>query len=244
MPPKSGLSTAGKRIQRELAELAKGDVPPNCKIGVKDENNLFEWEAELDGPEGSVYEEGRFKMAISLPKDYPFRPPRVMFLTRIYHPNINSTGGICLDILKTSWSPALSLLKVVLSISSLLTDPNPSDPLVAEIAQLYLHNRPKFDQTAREQTRKYASRPIDLEAALAKGNDKGKSKASGTDTATTPQLPKDKERDRAKRAERDVIVIEGSDDREGSGSGSGSSRRAGATNTQSEPERRKVIELD
>ncbi|CAM9795732.1 unnamed protein product [Pylaiella littoralis] len=88
------------------------------------------------GPDDSPYAGGVFFLNIHFPADYPFKPPKVNFTTRIYHCNINSNGGICLDILKDQWSPALTISKVLLSICSLLTDPNPDDPLVPEIAQV------------------------------------------------------------------------------------------------------------
>nr|AAD00154.1 ubiquitin conjugating enzyme [Metarhizium anisopliae] len=104
----------------------------------------------------SPYSGGVFFLAIHFPTDYPFKPPKVSFTTPIYHPNINSNGSICLDILRDQWSPALTISKVLLSICSMLTDPNPDDPLVPEIAHVYKTDRPRYEATAREWTRKYA----------------------------------------------------------------------------------------
>jgi len=109
------------------------------------------------GPEDSPYAGGVFFLNIHFPPDYPFKPPKVSFTTKIYHPNINSNGSICLDILKDQWSPALTISKVLLSISSLLTDPNPDDPLVPEIATIYKSDRDRYNATAREWTGRYAT---------------------------------------------------------------------------------------
>merc|ERR1711991_147668 len=109
------------------------------------------------GPDGTPYEGGLFFLDIAFPKDYPFQPPKVSFRTKIYHCNINSSGSICLDILKDQWSPALSISRVLLSITSLLNEPNPDDPLVGNIAQQYRSDRKAHDAVAREWTRKYAT---------------------------------------------------------------------------------------
>ncbi len=118
---------------------------------------MFLWDAMIIGPSDSPYTGGIFKLEIHFPTDYPFKAPKVTFLTKVYHPNISSSGTICLDILKNMWSPALTISKVLLSICSLLTDANPKDPLVAEAADLYIKDRAKFNEVARLWTLKYAS---------------------------------------------------------------------------------------
>ena len=143
-----------KRLQKELSEIQK-DTPANCSAGPNN-NDLFNWEATIIGPTETPYEGGIFKLKILFPADYPFKPPKITFETRIYHPNINANGGICLDILKDQWSPALNITKVLLSICSLLDEPNPDDPLMPEIAQLFKSNRAEFNRIAREHTIQYA----------------------------------------------------------------------------------------
>ena len=144
-----------RRIQKELEELRSTPLE-TCSAGPIQEDNLFLWEGAIVGPSDSPYAGGCFQLQIEFPLNYPFKPPKVAFKTKVFHPNINSQGGICLDILKDQWSPALSIAKVLLSISSLLTDANPKDPLVPEIARLYVDNRPEFDRMAREWTQRYA----------------------------------------------------------------------------------------
>ena len=107
------------------------------------------------GPTDSPYQGGVYFLNIHFPADYPFKPPKINFTTRIYF-NINANGQICLDILKEQWSPALTISKVLLSVCSLLTDPNPDDPLVPEIANIYKRDRKTYVKTAREWTQKYA----------------------------------------------------------------------------------------
>merc|ERR1712072_1117932 len=120
-----------KRINKELLDLGK-DPPANCSAGPVGDD-LFHWQATIMGPPDSPFAGGVFFLNVHFPTDYPFKPPKVSFNTRLYHPNVNSNGAICLDILKDQWSPALTISKVLLSICSLLTDPNPDDPLVQRL---------------------------------------------------------------------------------------------------------------
>ncbi|CAM8993412.1 unnamed protein product [Rhodiola kirilowii] len=171
---------ASKRILKELKDLQK-DPPTSCSAEKHERityaklyylwlnmdgrksydtgpvaEDMFHWQATIMGPADSPYSGGVFLVTIHFPPDYPFKPPKVAFRTKVFHPNINSNGSICLDILKEQWSPALTISKVLLSICSLLTDPNPDDPLVPEIAHMYKTDRSKYETTARSWTQKYA----------------------------------------------------------------------------------------
>lgn len=144
-----------KRISIELQEMK--DYPPyNCSAGpINDDLHL--WQATILGPSGSPYENGIFNLKIEFPQNYPFRPPNIYFTTKIYHCNISNNGSICLDILKEQWSPALTISKVLLSICSLLNDPNPDDPFMPEIASLLKNNKEDHDNTAKTWTLLYAT---------------------------------------------------------------------------------------
>ncbi|KAE8672494.1 putative Ethylene-responsive transcription factor [Hibiscus syriacus] len=113
---------ASKWIQKELKDLQK-DPPTSCSAGTVAED-MFHWQATIMRPPDSPYAGGVFLITIHFSPDYPFKPPKVAFRTKVFHPNINSNGSICLDILKEQWSPALTISKMLLSICSLLTDPN------------------------------------------------------------------------------------------------------------------------
>ena len=147
--------TSQIRLQKELKNLFLEPIENISAGPISD--NIYQWEATIIGPEGTPYHGGIFKLKMDFTTDYPFKAPKCIFLTRIYHPNISSTGSICLDILKDKWSPSLTITKLLLSICSLLNDPNPNDPLDTDSAKLYRNDKEKFNQTAREFVLTYAS---------------------------------------------------------------------------------------
>jgi ubiquitin-conjugating enzyme E2 D/E len=143
-----------RRIERELLDMTKNPLP-NCSA-IPENYDSFTWAGIIIGPEDTPYHGGIFGLKIQFPVDYPYKPPHIIFTTKIYHPNINSAGIICLDILKHAWSPALTLGKLLLSISSLLAEPNPNDPLYPDAANLYIESREAYNAKARLWTIKYA----------------------------------------------------------------------------------------
>ena len=146
-----------RRIQNELADL-QNNPSENFSAGPVSASDLCNWTATIMGPEASPYAGGRFTLDIKFPPDYPFKPPRVQFTTKVYHPNIGANGMISVDILtQGSWCPALTIGKLLLSLCSLLTDPNPDDPQVPDIAREYKQDKAKFDATAADWTRRFAN---------------------------------------------------------------------------------------
>eukprot|EP00485_Elphidium_margaritaceum_P007373 CAMPEP_0202688140 /NCGR_PEP_ID=MMETSP1385-20130828/3671_1 /ASSEMBLY_ACC=CAM_ASM_000861 /TAXON_ID=933848 /ORGANISM="Elphidium margaritaceum" /LENGTH=147 /DNA_ID=CAMNT_0049343039 /DNA_START=96 /DNA_END=539 /DNA_ORIENTATION=- len=143
-----------RRLTKEAQEMEQ-DAVESISAGPVDDD-LFKWRAMIMGPSDSPYEGGVFLLDMTFPDSYPFKPPKVKFVTKIYHCNINDKGGICLDLLKDAWSPALKVSQLLLSIQSLLTEPNVQFPLVPAIAKQYTQNKKLHDQTARQWTEKYA----------------------------------------------------------------------------------------
>ena len=146
---------AMKRIQYDAAIMST-NPPPNCKASPHNDNLLF-WRGSIKGPSNSPYSGGVFNLTIEFTEEYPFVPPKIKFETRVYHPNINiKNGEICLDILKEQWLPTLTIQNVLLSIYSLLIDPNPDDPFNTEAANLYKINKSEYDKYVKDYTFKYA----------------------------------------------------------------------------------------
>ncbi|XP_021092389.1 ubiquitin-conjugating enzyme E2 N-like [Heterocephalus glaber] len=143
-----------RRIIKETQRLLAEPVP-----GIKaesDESNARYFHVIIVGPEDSPFEGGTFKLELFLPEEYPVAAPRVHFMTKIYHPNVDKLGRICLDILKDKWSPALQIRTVLLSIQALLSAPNPDDPLANDVAEQWKTKEAQAIETARAWTRLYA----------------------------------------------------------------------------------------
>ncbi len=148
------MNVQTKRLQRELEMLTKDSIEGVHVTPCSDD--LCEWSGYIVGPCDTPYDGGKFLLTVSFTAKYPFEPPEIVFITPIYHPNINRQGQICIDILKKAWAPGLTIQKVLLSIMSLIAAPNPDDPLVPEIAFIYKTKKNVFDATARDWTIKYA----------------------------------------------------------------------------------------
>ena len=144
------------RLMREMSLLSV-DPPPGIAAYIPNPADMTQIRAQITGPEGSPFEKGVFLLTVHIAGRYPFEPPRCRFLTPLYHPNIDSHGRICLDTLKSppsgSWRPAVSLPSLLLSIRSLMAEPNPDDGLVPEISELYKRNPAQWTKEAERRTR-------------------------------------------------------------------------------------------
>merc|ERR1712159_248449 len=147
------MSGPTPRIMKETQKLAQEKVQ-----GIEtqvDDKNYRHFYVKIYGPSNTPYEGGIFQAELLLPDEYPMCPPKVVFCTKIYHPNIDNLGRICLDILKDKWSPALQIRTVLLSIQALLSSPNPDDPLNNAVADEWKSNEEQAINNAKLWTKKY-----------------------------------------------------------------------------------------
>ncbi|XP_055343627.1 ubiquitin-conjugating enzyme E2 K-like [Paramacrobiotus metropolitanus] len=149
------------RIQRELADAAKTTDAERGIVSLESvDGRLDKLLGTIKGPQGTPYEGGTFQIDVKIPPEYPFRPPEMRFITKVWHPNVSSaTGAICLDILKTNWAAAMTLRTVLISVQALLSSPVPDDPQDAIVAGQFKSNRHLFDLTARYWAHVHAHAP-------------------------------------------------------------------------------------
>ncbi|UJR28509.1 hypothetical protein I4U23_009747 [Adineta vaga] len=142
-------TTAQRRLMRDLRDMTQNPVE-GINAAPASSDNIFQWNAILDGPEDSLFEDASFVLTLKFPQDYPNHPPDVKFVTKVFHPNIYMDGSICLDILQHRWSASLDVSTLLVSIRSLLTDPNPASPANSEAAMLYQNHRRDYERRVRE----------------------------------------------------------------------------------------------
>lgn len=136
---------AKKRIINDIKEIRKEISGENSIIkNIILSENIYKCQIVLKGPEKTLYENGLFLLDVSFPEDYPFSPPKIYFNTPMLHPNVAGNGRICIDILQNKWSSVYTLLSTLMSISSLLNDPNTDEPLNVEISDIYIRDRKEY----------------------------------------------------------------------------------------------------
>ena len=181
------MAAKQKRLIKELKECSVDQDLTGITATPVGES-LEHLKGTLKGPKDTPYEKGVFTVDIQIPQEYPFKPPKMKFDTKVWHPNVSSqTGAICLDILSKEWSPALTIKTTLISLQLLLAEPVPDDPQDATVAGMYTSDIDKFNKTASEWTGKYAkvgieTSPVsatDIEARL-------ENSSSTTPTSASP----------------------------------------------------------
>ncbi|RDW70408.1 putative ubiquitin-protein ligase-2 [Coleophoma crateriformis] len=153
------MANSQRRITKELAEVTS-DPPAGVTVSLANESNVHEWNIMMDGPPGTPYAGGKFKLLLVLPTDYPFKAPTLNFKTKIWHPNVtfDEKGSMCLGMLKGDvWKPSSKIMSILTAAQQLLVEPNPDDAVEASIAQKFKEDKAGFIKEAQEYTKKYAN---------------------------------------------------------------------------------------
>jgi ubiquitin-conjugating enzyme E2 A len=139
-----------KRLAGELARIKKKSL---SGVKIEPTSNMLIWNAEIKGPSETPYENGIFKLNLRFTEEYPIKPPSVKFSepAKIFHPNIYRDGKICVDILQKEWSPAQNIRSILISIMSLLNDPNPNSPANRDAAKLFVSNFNEYCKIVKKQ---------------------------------------------------------------------------------------------
>lgn len=134
-----------------MRDLKKMQAEPPAGVNASPlEDNVMVWQAVILGPDDTPWEGATFNLLLEFSEDYPNKPPKVRFVSKLFHPNVYADGQICLDILQNNWSPIYDVAAVLTSIQSLLSDPNPASPANAEAARMYVDNRAEYEKRVKE----------------------------------------------------------------------------------------------
>ncbi|KAJ4421792.1 Ubiquitin-conjugating enzyme E2 1 [Neurospora sp. IMI 360204] len=153
-------TTRERRVAKELQDIWNDRETSGVIAEPLDSSNLSHLKGSFSGPPDSPYAGGTYEVDIQIPDKYPFKPPSMYLITKIWHPNISSvTGAICLDILGTAWSPVGTIKTALLAVRMLLESPNPKDPQDAQVAKMLIENPKLFARTAHDWAVKYAGAP-------------------------------------------------------------------------------------
>jgi len=152
---------ATRRLQKELQDIRKAGLKSFRDI-IVDEQNILQWQGLLV-PDAPPYSKGAFRIDIQFPAEYPFKPPKICFKTKIYHPNVDEKGQVCLPIISAeNWKPATKTDQVIQALVSLINEPEPDHPLRGDLAEEYTRDKKKFMKNAEEFTKKHGEkRPSD-----------------------------------------------------------------------------------
>jgi len=160
-------SYAAALLRRQLVELAK-NPPDGVSVGLVDDSNVFEWEVMLVGPPNTLFEEGFFKATLTFPSDFPNMPPVMKFKSDMWHPNVYEDGTVCISILhppgedqfneqesaEERWRPVLGVEQIIISVLSMLSDPNGDSPANIDAAVMFRENKAEFKKRVRRCVRK------------------------------------------------------------------------------------------
>ncbi|GAA5855242.1 hypothetical protein JCM9279_007519 [Rhodotorula babjevae] len=139
---KPKTSAALIRVQKDLTEL---DLPPTMKTNFPNAEDLLNFELTI-APDEGMYKGGTFKFTVNINNNYPHEPPKVKCVPKIYHPNLDLEGNVCLNILREDWKPVLNLNAVMVGLQYLFLEPNADDPLNKDAANDLRQNRDRFVQ--------------------------------------------------------------------------------------------------
>jgi ubiquitin-conjugating enzyme E2 H len=144
-----------------MAMRKNGDLTKLMMAGYEVElinDSCQEFFVKFAGPQDTLYEGATYKIRVGLPEQYPYHPPSIAFVNRVYHPNIDErSGSVCLDVINQTWTPLYSLVNVFqMFLPQLLTYPNMSDPLNSQAASTWMKDRSQYEEKVKEYVRLYA----------------------------------------------------------------------------------------